>query len=150
MKKVIVDTNIIFSCLLNTQGKIGDLLFNSDEVFEFYSNDYMRLEIHKHWSKLKKISKLTDDELETAYEKLLSKLIFINEESIPVEIWEKAEQLVADFDLDDLDFVALTKYMKGSLWTGDKPLYNGLKEKRFRTVYNTDELLKLRNRLTTK
>ena len=150
MRKVIVDTNIIFSCLLNTQGKIGDLLFNSDEVFEFYSNDYMRLEIHKHWSKLKKISKLTDDELETAYEKLLSKLIFINEESIPVEIWEKAEQLVADFDLDDLDFVALTKYMKGSLWTGDKPLYNGLKEKRFRTVYNTDELLKLRNRLTTK
>lgn len=150
MRKVIVDTNIIFSCLLNTQGKIGDLLFNSDEVFEFYSNDYMRLEIHKHWSKLKKISKLTDDELETAYEKLLSKLIFINEESIPVEIWEKAQQLVADFDLDDLDFVALTKYMKGSLWTGDKPLYNGLKEKRFRTVYNTDELLKLRNRLTTK
>ena len=150
MRKVIVDTNIIFSCLLNTQGKIGDLLFNSDEVFEFYSNDYMRLEIHKHWSKLKKISKLRDDELETAYEKLLSKLIFINEESIPVEIWEKAEQLVADFDLDDLDFVALTKYMKGSLWTGDKPLYNGLKEKRFRTVYNTDELLKLRNRLTTK
>lgn len=150
MKKVIVDTNIIFSCLLNTQGKIGDLLFNSDEVFEFFSNDYMRLEIHKHWTKLKKVSKLTDDELETAYEKLLLKLIFINEESIPSEIWEKAEQLVADFDLDDLDFVALTKYMKGSLWTGDKPLYNGLKEKRFRTVYNTDDLLKLRNRLTTK
>jgi predicted nucleic acid-binding protein len=150
MKKVIVDTNIIFSCLLNTQGKIGDLLFNSDEVFEFYSNDYMRLEIHKHWTKLKKISKLTDDELETAYEKLLSKLIFINEESIPSEIWEKAEQLVVDFDLDDLDFVALTKYIKGSLWTGDKILYNGLKEKRFRTVYNTDDLLKLRNRETTK
>lgn len=150
MRKVIVDSNIIFSCLLNTQGKIGDLIFNSDEVFEFYSNDYMRLEIHKHWAKLKNISKLTDDELETAYDKLLSKLVFINEESIPEGIWKKAEQLVADFDLDDLDFVALTKYMKGSLWTGDKPLYNGLKEKRFRTVYNTDELLKLRNRLTSR
>ena len=70
MKKIVVDTNIIFSCLLNTEGKIGDLLFNSNEVFDFFSNDYMRFEIHKHWSKLKKISKLSDSDLETAYEKL--------------------------------------------------------------------------------
>jgi hypothetical protein len=39
--------------------------------------------------------------------------------------------------------------LKGSLWTGDKPLYEGLKGKRFRTVYNTQDLMKLRNRLTT-
>ena len=150
MREIIVDTNIIFSCLLNSQSNIGDLIFNSDEVFEFYSNDYMRLEIHKHWEKLKKISKLTDTELETAFEKLLTKLTFINEALIPSEIWLKAEQLVADIDIDDLDFVALTKYIKGSLWTGDKELYNGLKQKRFRSVYNTADILKLRNRLTLK
>ena len=34
MKKIIVDTNIIFSCLLNSQGTIGDLIFNSDLVFD--------------------------------------------------------------------------------------------------------------------
>ena len=150
MREIIVDTNIIFSCLLNSQSSIGDLIFNSDEVFEFYSNDYMRLEIHKHWEKLKKISKLTDTELETAFEKLLTKLTFINEELIPPEIWIKAEQLVTDIDIDDLDFIALTKYIKGSLWTGDKELYNGLKQKRFRSVYNTTDILKLRNRLTLK
>lgn len=50
MKKIIVDTNIIFSCLLNSQGTIGDLVFNSDDVFECYSNEYMRLEIRKHWA----------------------------------------------------------------------------------------------------
>lgn len=38
MKKIIVDTNIIFSCLLNSQGTISDLIFNSDNIFEFYSN----------------------------------------------------------------------------------------------------------------
>ena len=150
MREIIVDTNIIFSCLLNSQSSIGDLIFNSDEVFEFYSNDYMRLEIHKHWEKLKKISKLTDSELETAFEKILTKLTFINEELIPTEIWLKAEQLVIDIDIDDLDFIALTKYIKGSLWTGDKELYNGLKQKRFRSVYNTADILKLRNRLTLK
>ena len=147
MKKIVVDTNIIFSCLLNTEGKIGDLLFNSNEVFDFFSNDYMRFEIHKHWSKLKKISKLSNSDLETAYEKLLSKLTFINEEIIPEKVWLKAEETVNDFDIDDLDFVALTKYINGALWTGDKVLYSGLKEKRFRSVYSTDDLIKLRSKL---
>lgn len=34
--------------------------------------------------------------------------------------WQKAEAVVADIDLDDTDFVALTRYLKDSLWTGDK------------------------------
>ncbi|MGN6531138.1 MAG: PIN domain-containing protein [Ginsengibacter sp.] len=87
-------------------------------------------------------------ELETSYEKMLTKLTFINEELIPQRDWEKAETFVADIDLDDTDFVALTKHLKGILWTGDKPLYKGLKEKRFRTIYNTQDLHKLRDRLT--
>ena len=148
MRKIVVDTNIIFSCLLNSQGAIGDLIFNSENIFEFYSNQYMRFEIRKHWDKLKKISKLTDLELETAYEKMLTKFIFINEELIPQKDWEKAEALVAPIDLDDTDFVALTRHLKGSLWTGDKPLYDGLKAQRFRTTYNTQDMLKLRDRLT--
>ena len=56
MKKIIVDTNIIFSCLLNSQGTIGDLFFNSENIFDYYSNQYMHFEIRKHWNKLKKIS----------------------------------------------------------------------------------------------
>ncbi|RRB04377.1 PIN domain-containing protein [Larkinella rosea] len=150
MRKIIVDTNIIFSCLLNTQGTIGDLIFNSHDLFEFYSSDYMRFEIRKHWTKIKKISKLTDLQLDTSYDKLLAKLTFINEELIPKDIWKNAENLVADIDEDDIDFVALTKYLKGSLWTGDKILYSGLKAKRFRTVYDTTELVKLRNKLAEK
>ena len=90
MKKIIVDTNIIFSCLLNSDGTIGDLIFNSEYIFEFYSNQYMRFEIRKHWNKLKKISKLTDLELENVYDKMLKKLTFINEELIPQSDWKKA------------------------------------------------------------
>ena len=95
-----------------------------------------------------KISKLTELQLQIAYDKMLTKLTFINEELIPQSDWEKAEVLVADIDVDDTDFVALTKYLKGSLWTGDKVLYDGLKAKHFRTVYNTQDMIKLRNRLT--
>ena len=35
MKKIIVDTNVIFSCLLNSQGTIGDLIFNSENIFKY-------------------------------------------------------------------------------------------------------------------
>ena len=86
--------------------------------------------------------------MQIAYDKMLTKLTFINEELIPQNDWKKAEVLVADIDVDDIDFVALTRYLKGSLWTGDKPLYDGLKAKRFRIVYNTQDMIKLRNRLT--
>jgi predicted nucleic acid-binding protein len=147
MKKIVVDTNIIFSCLLNSQGTIGDLFFNSENVFEFYSNQYMRFEIRKHWNKLLKISKLTDEELSISYDKMLTKITFIYEELIPQSDWEKAASLVMDIDLDDTDFVALTKYLKATLWTGDKSLYEGLKVKHFRTVCNTQDIFRLRSRL---
>lgn len=148
MRKIVVDTNVIFSCLLNSNGTIGDLVFNSTDVFEFYSSQYMRYEIRKHWSKLKKISRLSDDQLETAYDKMLLNITFINEELIPEKEWLKAEKLVSEIDDDDVDFIALTKYLKATLWTGDKILYAGLKSIGFRSVIATADLLKLRNRLS--
>ncbi len=105
----------------------------------------MRGEIKKHWNKLKSISKLSDEELSKSYDHLLTRINFINEELIPAKIWSQSEKIVADIDKDDIDFVALTKHLKGALWTGDKILYNGLRKKRFKTVYLTDELLKIRS-----
>src|SRR5882762_5736721 len=128
--KIVVDTNIIFSALLNSNGTIGDLLFNSDKDFEFYSCSYMRYETQK--------------ELEVSYTLVISKLKFINEEIIPVETWLAAEQITKSFDIDDTDFVALTKFLKAHLWTGDKILYKGLKKSNFKKVYNTAELLSIR------
>lgn len=142
--KIIVDTNIIFSALLNTKGTIGDLLFNSEGIFEFYSCSYMRHEIEKHWKKLKQISKLSDIELEESRYTLFAKINFINEELIPPKTWLSAETISADIDIDDSDFIALTKHLKGYLWTGDKVLYSGLKLKKFKRVYNTTELSALR------
>jgi predicted nucleic acid-binding protein len=142
--KIVVDTNIIFSVLLNSNSNIGDLLFNSDKNFEFYSCSYMRYEIQKHWGRLKKISKLSEEQLQVSYTQVLSKLQFINEEIIPVETWLASEEITKGIDIDDTDFVALTKFLKATLWTGDKVLYNGLKKSGFKKLLNTTELLALR------
>jgi len=144
--KIVVDTNIIFSALLNSNYTIGNILFNSEDHFEFYSCGYMRHEIQKHWEKLKHVSKLSDQQLQTSYDLVLSKLTFINEGLIPVEIWISAEKITEQIDKDDIDFVALTKFLNAHLWTGDKVLYNGLKKRNFDKLLNTAELLKMRNK----
>lgn len=69
---------------------------------------------------------------------------FINEEIIPDETWIASEQIAKVIDIDDIDFVALTKFLKATLWTGDKVLYNGLKKLAFKKLLNTTELLALR------
>jgi hypothetical protein len=68
----------------------------------------MRYEIRKHWIKLLKISKLTDQDLQDAYEKVLTKITFINAVLISAATWQKAEQTVQNIDMDDVDFIALT------------------------------------------
>ncbi|WP_436410293.1 PIN domain-containing protein [Parapedobacter flavus] len=46
---LIVDANIVFSGILNTDGKIGDLLINSVGYLKFIAPEYLRKEIKKHY-----------------------------------------------------------------------------------------------------
>ena len=99
---------------------------------------------------IEKTSKLFEEQLQVSYSQILTRLKLINEEIIPVEIWLDAEQITKDIDIDDTDFVALTKFLKATLWIGDKVLYNGLRDLKFKKVLNTIEMLatrtfKLRN-----
>ena len=144
--RIIVDTNIVFSALLNTDGIIGDLIFNSGRLFDFYSCSYMRFEISKHWEKIKNISALNDDLLREAQFRLFTRIKFIDEEIIPPKIWSASEKIVHDIDIDDLDFIALAKYLRGFVWTGDKVLYKGLKRKKYERVFTTAELVAIRDK----
>jgi hypothetical protein len=57
--KFVVDTNIIFSAVLNTEGKIGDLIMNSHGVLEFHACDTLRSELKKHRPKLLDLSQMS-------------------------------------------------------------------------------------------
>ena len=48
---VIVDTNIAFSAILNTKSIIGDLILNSNQIFQFWSCYYLLGEMDKHRDK---------------------------------------------------------------------------------------------------
>jgi len=142
--RVVVDTNIVFSAILNSNGKIGDLLLNSKNLVRFYSVEYLRLEIRNHYDKLTVISNQTTDKIfETEYY-VTKEIEFISEEQISENNWKSAYNLVKRVDLDDIAFVALSKHLRCKLWTGDKILIKGLSKNGFTNVITTDELLSYR------
>lgn len=64
--RVIVDANIVFSGILNSNGKIGDLLINSEKQFDFIAPNFLRSEIYKHYQRLCKISGLKMEQIREA------------------------------------------------------------------------------------
>jgi len=138
--KIIVDTNIVFSAILNSNSRIGKILLNSKEHFQFYTCSYLKVEIQRHRNKLLKITKLTEGQLLELEELVTQHITFIDERLIPQDLLITTETQLKSIDPNDTVFVALTKHLEGKLWTGDMQLYNGLKAKRFKNIILTSEL----------
>ncbi len=141
--KIIVDTNIIFSSILNPDSKIGRIIIGSRTHFQFYTCDFLKAELLKHKKKILKLTHLSTNELDELEFLLTKNINFINEELIPKHIILETEGKLAEIDLNDTPFVALTKYLNGILWTGDKQLIAGLDSKKFIEITTTNQLSQL-------
>lgn len=141
--KLIVDTNIVFSGILNSDSNIGKILINSKSYFEFYSVNFLNAELFKHRNRLRKLTGLSEEELTELINLVINKITFIDEEIISEEFIQTSAKLISDTDPADIPFVALTMFVKGKLWTGDKMLINVLREKEFNDVMNTRDVFKL-------
>jgi predicted nucleic acid-binding protein len=150
MKRIVADTNIVFSAVLNSDGKIGDLIFSSASAFEFFTCSYMKAEIQTHKLKLLKISGLSELQIQIALERILEEIKLIDVRVISDNSLARADKLLIDIDPDDAFFLALTFDLKGYLWTGDNVLYNGLKRKGYNKIYSTSELWEQRINLEHK
>lgn len=141
--RIVVDSNIAFSAILNTNSKIGRIILHPKSRLNFYSTIQLLEEIEVHTEKLKSLSGYSDEELERIIHLITHKIRFINVRLIPNEIFRKAESLTHDIDIDDTEFVALAEHAKAKLWTGDKKLIIGLMKKNWKKAISTDELYSL-------
>jgi len=145
--KIIVDANIVFSGILKSNGKIGDLLINSQKRFSFIAPEFLRYEIKDKYPKLQHISGLNLDQVMEAEYRLCKNITFISEEQITQKYWIEANELVKDVDIDDIQYVAYAKQFRCKIWSGDKKLIKGLKAKGFVNIFTTDELFEMTNNL---
>jgi len=139
-----VDANIVFSGILNTNSRIGDLLINSKPYFTFIAPHFLSEEIRNHYSKLSKISGLTLAQIQESEIHICKKIHFISEEQVKNSDWISAYKLVEDVDLKDTHYVAFSKHFHCNIWSGDKALIKGLAKKGFKNFISTEELFKLR------
>jgi len=143
--RIIVDANIVFSGILNSNGKIGDLLINSEKYFNFIAPEFLRYEIRDKYKKLQSISGLNIDQIQEAEYQVCKDITFISEEQIDYKLWIEAHELVKNVDVDDAPYVAYAKQFRCKIWSGDKKLIKGLKANGFVNIFTTDELFELRN-----
>jgi predicted nucleic acid-binding protein len=138
--KIVVDSNIAFSAILNLNSKIGQILIKSGNLFSFYSVPQLKQEVLDYKHKIKYLSKYSDSEFDEITKLVFHKIEIIDDNLIPQKELLKAEELVKNIDIDDTLFVALTNHLKARLWTGDKILLRGLEKKNWSRFITIEEL----------
>lgn len=104
--KVVVDSNIVFSALLNTKSKIGNLLINGATFFDFYSVGLLRNEILRHKKKILKITGFSQKQFDDTFQIITSRIKFIDDILISDKDFKKSIELVSDIDINDSMFIS--------------------------------------------
>ncbi len=141
--RIVVDTNVVFSALLNPSATVGQIIIygQRQQQFEFFAPNLLREEIKRHRAKIIEFSKSIDEQtFEDIKDEIFSCINFISEEQIPYDLWHNTIPLVRDTDMDDLAFVVLAEYLDTKLWAGDKKLQVGLEKLGYNRIISTEEL----------
>jgi len=141
--KIVVDTNIIFSAILNPESKIGQIILNGSKYFTFISADQLKTEIDNHESKILNISGLNKLDYLRLLDLILKKIQFVHHLLINDINYQKANELTQKVDPDDILFVGLAMQFNCKLWTGDKKLIKGLEVEGFTQILTTEQLFLL-------
>jgi predicted nucleic acid-binding protein len=123
--RIVIDTNIAFSAILNTDSLIARIILQPKSKLHFYSTDLLLLEITEHKDKLRHMSGYSNIELDEIIDLITAKIRFINAKLIPSKLLLETQDFLKNIDMDDTEFVALTIHIKGRLWSGDKTLQKG-------------------------
>ena len=137
----IIDTNLVFSAILNIEHSIGQFILSAhNDNIEFYAPGFLHVELERYIPKLVELSKMEEGEIRRIIALLYSKINFIADHLIPFEFYQKAVPYVREVDMDDLVFVALNDFLHERLWTGDLKLYKELKSKGYDRVVTFEDI----------
>lgn len=141
--KIVVDSNIVFSAILNTKSKIGQLIINGSQYFDYYTVGLLKTEIIEHKDKILHLTGFSQNQFEDTFQIIISRIKFIEDIFLTDKDFKKAIYLVSDIDIDDAMFIALNNHLLSHLWTGDKRLINGLNKKGYSRVLTSNELYEI-------
>ncbi len=133
MKKIIIDTNILFSALRGKNRNLRNIL--TIEKFQFYAPHYLFVELFKHKERLISNSQGTEDEVYEILHLFLQEIHFVSESTISIENFVNAYYLCKGTDENDMLFVALALELDAEIWTKDEKLKAGLIEKGFNRFF---------------
>ncbi|MFO7992357.1 MAG: PIN domain-containing protein [Thermoplasmata archaeon] len=113
--KFVVDTNVLISALLkNSVSRMLIIELNED----FYSPDFLEIEIEKHKGTILEKSGLSEVELNNILTLLLDKILVAPEETYRTEL-EQATEILGDTDIKDVPFLALAIKKDAYIWSDD-------------------------------
>ena len=134
--KIVVDSNILFSAFISGKEAYLDIFRRND----VYMPDIVLLELNKYEARLIKKTKLKGTDFRLFVHMLFEEVTIIPKFAISDENWKKAYKICKDVDEKDAPFVALSLELKIPLWTNDKALFEGLREKGFSNFIAAEEL----------
>ena len=140
---LVLDSNIVISGLITPNGTISKLILKDLNRSRLICPDFLFEEVISKFDKIKKITKLGDEQLKEMIFRFIKSIDFIDNNLIEFKYQKQAYNLVKDIDKKDLLFVALSLQTGYKLWTGDKKLLIGLSDKGFTKIINTKQLQKL-------
>jgi predicted nucleic acid-binding protein len=135
---IIIDTNIIFSALLNKNSNFASTLLLGD--YQFYIAELVLVELFKYKDKILKLSQLSEEDIFSFYHILLKRINLYKEDLIDRENLKLAYDLCKNIDVNDVIHVALTLELQGKLWTRDNKLKRGLISKGFNLFFDPPPL----------
>lgn len=131
---VVVDANIIVSALVASNRNILSK-FTSDKNISIAAPKFVIVELFKHFERIKKSSKLPENELLRILSIIVGKVKFYDEASIALGSWVEAARLCRGTDEKDVAYLALSIELNAELWTNDKKLRIGLTKKGFNNFF---------------
>lgn len=137
---IVVDTNIVFSTLLNPKSTVGEILMNLQDKFTFFAPELLINELGRYAPKIAAFTKLEPVQLTQIEQMIWSSLTLVSEELISERSWAAAYELTKDVDEDDTPFIALALELNTKLWTGDKVLAKGLQRKGTNLIMSTIDM----------